>query len=285
MMGICSTDLELMRGYRDFRGILGHEFVGEVVTGPDEWLQKRVVGEINVVCHTCDLCRRGLHSHCRNRQVLGISGDYDGAFADVFRLPIENLHIVPDDLSNEVAVFAEPVAAACEILQQVHIQPHDRVVIIGVGKLGMLVAQVLKLTGAHITGLIRHDFQRTMLGKWGIAAQTADDLPAAQADVVVDCTGNPQGFSTALDLIRPRGTLVLKSTYEGLPEADLTRIAVDEIQVVGSRCGPFDVALRLIAEGRVDVQPMIESSYKLDQYEYAFEHAAHPGVLKVLFER
>ena len=281
--GICNTDLELMAGYKGFRGVLGHEFVGDVIAGPEQWRGRRVVGTINVACGECDMCRRGVPEHCRNRAVLGIY-NYDGAFADVFRLAARNLLPVPPSVPDEQAVFTEPLAAACRIVEDVHIRPTDRVVVIGAGKLGMLIAQVLKLTGADLSVIVRHERQETLLAGWGIRAVRREDVPDGLADVVVDVTGNPSGFADALDIVRPRGTLVLKSTYHGLPQADLTRVVVDEIHLVGSRCGPFGAALRLLEQGLVDVEPLIEARYRLSDAVQAFEHAARRGVLKVLLE-
>lgn len=279
--GICSTDLELMRGYKDFTGVLGHEFVGEVVEGPGEWIGRRVVGEINVSCGECDMCRRGVTTQCRHRRVLGLS-NYDGAFADAFRLATRNLVPVPDSLTDEVAVFAEPLAAACQILEAVRICPMDRIVLLGAGKIGLLAAQVLRLTGAALTVIVRRERPAKLLQQWGIYAVARADQPDGQADIVVDCTGEPGGFTDALELVRPRGTVVLKSTYAGIPQADLTRIVVNEIRVVGSRCGPFEAGLRLLEQGLIDVRPLVEACYPLSEAAAAFEHAARPGILKVL---
>lgn len=281
LAGICNTDLELMQGYQNFSGTLGHEFVGDVIAGPQAWLGRRVVGEINVSCGACDMCRRGMPTQCRNRRTLGLHG-YNGAFADVFRLPVRNLHAVPDAVSDDEAVFVEPLAAACQVLEAVHVQPTDRVVLIGAGKLGMLCAQVLRLTGADLSVVVRHDKQAALLARWGIRAVRYDELDRRAADVVVDCTGQEAGFAAALDLVRARGTVILKSTYHGTPQADLTRIAVNEIRVIGSRCGPFPTALRLLEQKLVDVCPLIEARYALDGAAAAIEHAARPGVLKVL---
>ncbi len=281
LAGICNTDLELMRGYQGFSGTLGHEFVGTVLEGPPDWVGRRVVGEINVTCGECDMCRRGMRTHCRNRSVLGIQS-YDGAFADVFRLPVDNLWAVPDNVPDELAVFTEPLAAACQVLEAVHIEPQARVVVIGAGKLGMLVAQVMRLTAADLVVVVRRERQRELLAGWGISAVALEDLEPGHADVVIDCTGSEPGFSTALDLVRSRGTIVLKSTYHGLATADMTRIAVNELRVIGSRCGPFGAALRLLEAGLVDPAPMIEARYSLDDAGRALEHAAGPGVFKVL---
>jgi alcohol dehydrogenase len=279
--GICNTDLELLRGYKRFSGVLGHEFVGEVVEGPPEWAGKRVVGEINVSCGECDLCRQGVPTQCRHRRTLGL-GNYDGAFADVFRLAARNLVPVPDSVPDDAAVFTEPLAAACQILDAVHVRPTDRIVLIGAGKIGLLAAQVLRLTGADLTVIVRHERQARLMRQWGIRAVERADLPDGEADVVVDCTGTPDGFADTLDLVRPRGTVVLKSTYAGTPQADLTRIVVNEIRMVGSRCGPFGAALRLLEQDLIDVQPLIDARYPLAEAVQAFEHAAQPGALKIL---
>ena len=281
LAGICNTDLELVRGYYDYQGILGHEFVGEVVAGPEVWLGRRVVGEINVACGACDFCLAGIPSHCRRRTVLGIQGRA-GAFAEYLTLPVRNLHAVPDQVPDTQAVFTEPLAAALQVMEMAHVRPSARVVVLGAGKLGMLVAQVLRLTGADLTAVVRHEKQSQLLARWGIRSAYLEEMPPAQADVVVDCTGREEGFAHALGLLRPRGTLILKSTYHGLPQADLTHIAVQEVTVVGSRCGPFDAALRLLAAGAVDVEALIEHRFPLLDGVKAFEMAAKPGVLKVL---
>lgn len=281
--GVCNTDLELIAGYKGFSGDLGHEFAGEVIAGPAEWTGQRVVGAINVGCGACAMCAAGIPEHCENRRVLGIE-DYNGAFADEFALVTRNLYRVPEAISDDQAVFVEPLAAACQIAECVHVRPTDRVILIGAGKLGMLAAQVLKLAGADLRVIVRREAQAALLERWGIAAVRREDVPDGRADIVVDCTGNAGGFAAVLDIVRPRGTVVLKSTYAGLPQADLTRVVVDEIRVVGSRCGPFDAALRLLAAGLVDVESLITARYSLDDAVQAFEHAAQPGVLKVLLE-
>jgi threonine dehydrogenase-like Zn-dependent dehydrogenase len=280
---ICNTDLELIHGYKSFSGVLGHEFVGEVADGPADWIGRRVVGEINIACGACDMCRRGIPTQCRQRRVLGMI-NYDGAFADLFRLAVRNLLPVPDSVPDEVAVFAEPLAAACQILEMVHIRPSDQVILLGAGKLGMLAAQVLRLTGCDPLVVVRREHQAGLLAGWGIRAAGRERIPDGQADVVLDCTGNASGFADALTLVRPRGTIALKSTYTGIPQADLTRIVVDEIRVIGSRCGSLEVALRLLEQRRIDVGSLVDGRYSLDEAQRAFEHAAQPGVLKVLLE-
>lgn len=274
--GICNTDLELLRGYKDFSGIPGHEFVGEVKG-------QRIVGEINVACGICDFCARGIPSQCRNRNAVGIFG-HSGAFADMLTLTKRNLHVVPDNLDDHIAVFTEPLAAALQVLEQLHLAPHMRVVVLGIGKLGALCAQVAKLTGAEIIGVVRHERQAKLLERWGIIVAQIDELPKQRAQVVIDCTGTPEGFTAALNLVEPRGTIVLKSTYTQLPQIDLTHIAVNEICVIGSRCGPFPVALRLLSQERIDVESLIEAQYPFDQVQAAFEHAARPSAFKILLK-
>jgi threonine dehydrogenase-like Zn-dependent dehydrogenase len=281
--GICNTDMELVRGYKGFRGILGHEFVADVVEGDSQLQGKRVVGEINIACDKCDFCQHGIPSQCRKRTAIGIQG-HDGAFADYLALKANNLHVVPDAISDDEAVFVEPLAACLNILESVHISPRDNVIVIGAGKMGMLAAQVLKLTGANLSVVVRHEKQAKLLAQWGIRAVQKADLKPQMAHVVVDCTGNASGFQDALELVQPRGTIVLKSTYADLPQADLTRVVVDEIRVIGSRCGAFDAALRLLEAKLVDVKSLIEARYPMDSALEAFQFAQQKGVLKVLLE-
>ncbi len=282
LAGICNTDLEIVRGYASFEGVLGHEFVGTVMQAEDPtWVGQRVVGEINAACGECPTCRAGRPTHCPTRTALGIRGR-DGVLADSFCLPVQNLFAVPDKISDSTALFTEPLAAACEILQQIHVRPTDRVVVLGDGKLGLLVTQVLALTGCELTAIGRHKTKLAILTARGIHTQMGVEAAGAYADLVVECTGQAEGFETARRLVRPRGTLVLKSTYHGLVQTDLSQLVVDEVQVVGSRCGPFGAALRLLAQGLVDVTSLIEVEYPLDQALAAFEHAGRRGTLKVL---
>ena len=287
--GVCSTDLELVKGYRQFRGVPGHEFVGVVERAPgaEAWEGRRVVGEINVACGDCPTCRANCPTHCPNRTTLGINGR-DGAFAEYLTLPVANLHPVPDAVSDEVAVFTEPLAAACEIVQQVHVRPTDRVIVVGDGKLGLLCAQVLALTGCHLTVVGHHREKLEIVARQGIAT-ALDDADAASltdveggADIVVEATGHPRGYAAARRLVRPRGTVVLKSTYHASLEVNLTEVVVDEITLVGSRCGPFAPALRLLERGLVEVAPLIQARYPFSTVLTAFEQAAQPGALKVL---
>jgi threonine dehydrogenase-like Zn-dependent dehydrogenase len=285
LAGICNTDLQLVRGYLGFRGVLGHEFVGEVVQAADSrWLGQRVVGDINAACRRreCAACAADRHTHCPNRTTLGIAGR-DGAFADYLVLPQANLFPVPDQVSDEVAIFTEPLAAACEILEQIKIAPTDRVYVLGDGKLGLLVAAVLRLTGVDFTLVGRHQDKLGVAEGWGVQVRLADEsLPVHEADVVVECTGSPRGFESARRLLRPRGALVLKSTYHGALSVDMSGLVVDEITLVGSRCGPFAPALRLLASGLVDPRALISETFALGQAGPAFARAASPGVLKVL---
>jgi threonine dehydrogenase-like Zn-dependent dehydrogenase len=286
LAGVCNTDLELVEGYMQFHGVPGHEFVGvvEQAPGADEWEGHRVVGEINAACGACSACRAGRPTHCPHRTTLGIAGR-DGAFAEHLTLPIHNLHPVPDSISDEAAVFVEPLAAACEILQQVHVRPTDRVVVLGDGKLGLLCAQALALTGCDLTALGHHREKLELLAQRGIPTVVGGEDPVeAGADLVVEATGRPEGYAAARRLVRPRGTIVLKSTYHGVVDADLTMAVVDEITLVGSRCGPFAPALRLLERRLVDVTPMVQARYPLSEALAAFEHAARPGTLKVLVE-
>jgi threonine dehydrogenase-like Zn-dependent dehydrogenase len=266
-----------------FTGILGHEFVAEVIEGPRELIGKAVVGEINVACRECDFCLKGIPSQCRNRTTVGIVR-HPGAFADFLALATRNLHVVPNIISDDEAVFTEPLAAALQVTEAVHISPRDRVVVVGLGKLGMLVAQVMKLTGAEVLAVVRHERQARLLETWNVAPVELQDIAPQRAQVVVDCTGQAEGFDAALSLVESRGTIVLKSTYHGLPQANLTQVAVREIRVVGSRCGPFDAALRLLKSNMVDVRSLIEARYDFDQALSAIEHAAKKGVLKVLLD-
>jgi alcohol dehydrogenase len=281
--GICNTDLEIMRGYMGFTGVLGHEFVGEVVRVDDtpELVGQRVVGEINAFCRECDTCRRGDPTHCPNRTTLGIARR-NGTMADYFTLPAHLLYPVPDSVPDEWAVFTEPLAAACEITERIHIRSTDRVVVLGDGKLGLLVAQVLQLTGCDLLVVGRNPNKLAILQKRGIRVQTVDEKLEPGADIVVEATGNAEGFATARRIVRPRGKLVLKSTYHGDLSLNMSMVVVDEIELLGSRCGPFAPALRLLEQKLVDVESLIHDTFLLDDGLAAFERAAAPGVLKVL---
>jgi len=282
--GICSTDLELVKGYYPYTGILGHEFVGEVVNAPDNsWIGQRVVGDINAICGACEACLNGRPTHCENRTVLGII-NRDGVFAEFTTLPLENLHRVPDTVIDEMAVFTEPLAAALEIQQQIQIKPADRVLLIGAGRLGQLIAQTLALTGCDLRVAARHAIQQKLLTARGIRLITESEIHPRKWDIVVEATGSPDGFNLARKAIRPRGTIVLKSTYKGEMTVNFSSIVVDEITVLGSRCGPFEPALRLLEKREIDPSGLITAEYKLKDVIKGFDHAARTGVLKVLVE-
>lgn len=286
LAGICHTDIELLRGYYPFTGVLGHEFVGVVerVAGEATGLVgRRVVGEINAVCGSCRHCLAGRREHCARRTVLGIRGR-DGAFAERLVLPVENLHPVPEGVPDEAAVFTEPLAAALRIREQLHVRPVDRALVVGDGKLGQLVARVLALDGPELLVVGRHERKLRLLEEAGIATARAVDLQPGGFDLAVECTGNPSGFATARQALRPRGTLVLKSTYAGELTLDISTVVVDELALVGSRCGPFPPALRLLEEGRVDPRPLIDDRFPLAEGETALARAAERGTLKVLLE-
>jgi threonine dehydrogenase-like Zn-dependent dehydrogenase len=280
--GICSTDLELVKGYYPYTGVIGHEFVGEVVEADDSsWVGQRVVGEINVVCGQCEQCLNGRPTHCEQRTVLGII-NRDGTFAEFTNLPIANLHRVPDSVPDDMAVFTEPLAAALEIQEQIQIKPTDRVLLVGAGRLGQLIAQTLALTGCDLRVVARHPRQQNLLKARGIRMISAEEIQPWRSDIVVEATGSPSGFALARRAIRPRGTLVLKSTYKGDMSVNFSSIVVDEIHLVGSRCGPFEPALRLMESGQVDPTVLIAEEFRLPEALKAFERAAQAGVLKVL---
>jgi 2-desacetyl-2-hydroxyethyl bacteriochlorophyllide A dehydrogenase len=282
LSGVCGTDIELTRGYYPYTGIVGHEFVGEVVSAPDAtWVGQRVVGDINVVCGSCEQCAEGRSTHCEDRTVLGIVAR-NGAHAEYLTLPVANLHRVPQAVPDEAAVFAEPLAAAVEILEQVHVAPTDRVLLVGAGRLGQLVARVLSLTGAHLRVVARHPHQQALLQAAGIATVDEADVAESRWDVVVEATGSPSGLALARHALRPRGTLVLKSTYAGEVTLDLSPFVVDEITVVGSRCGPFEPALRLLDQGLVDPLPLVSATYPLSRAVEAIQAAQGRDVMKVL---
>lgn len=281
--GVCNTDLELTRGYYPYRGIPGHEFVGIVEKGRENLVGRRVVGEINAACHRCGPCRSGRPTHCDERTVLGIK-DRNGAFAEYLTLPVENLHLVPDELPTEIAVFTEPLAAALEIQEQVEISKDDRVLIVGAGKLGQLIARTLSLIGCDLTVVARRPAAIALLRACGIRTIAPEEIAARAFDVAVECSGDPAGFDAARNALRARGTLVMKSTYAGELTVNASALVVDEITLVGSRCGPFAPALRMLADGRVDPRPLIETTFPLQSAVEAFARAQQPGALKVLVQ-
>jgi threonine dehydrogenase-like Zn-dependent dehydrogenase len=280
--GICETDLQLCQGYMGFCGILGHEFVGIARSG--KFAGQRVVGEINCSCGVCPLCRQRLGNHCPSRTVVGIVA-HDGAFADSVLIPEVNLHRVPDEVSDETAVFVEPVAAACRIPEQLSLQGGERVTVLGDGRLGNLCAQVLRHHGCKVRVVGKHDFKLKILADLGIEALKLDQLSLDRAsDIVVDCTGSPTGLETALRLVRPCGTIVLKTTVAADQKLHMAPFVIDEITLLGSRCGPFDKALDLLRQGVVHVAPLLSARYPLEDAEKAFAHAIRKDSLKVLFE-
>ena len=281
--GICNTDLELQRGYYGFRGIPGHEFVGEVVeAGSRALVGKRVVGEINLACGDCDWCWRGLGRHCPKRTVLGIVR-HPGAFEEYFVLPERNLHVVPAAVPTEHAVFTEPVAAACEILDQARIPRGAAVAVLGDGKLGLLVAQVLHAHGASVQLFGRHKSKMAILKNAGIVAHVGAK-PSPIYEWVVEATGSAEGLRQAVAMTRPRGTVIMKSTVHGSVALDTAGVVVNEITLLGSRCGRFEPALRLLASGKLRLDEMISDRFPLSEAARAFARAAAPGVLKVLLD-
>ena len=285
LAGICSTDLELLRGYYPFSGIPGHEFVGIVVDSPEDptWNGKRVVGEINIACGVCHACKIGLTRHCEDRKTLGIH-DWNGVFADYMVLPLSNLHVVPDHVPDDMAVFTEPLAAAHEILEQTIIQQTDRVLIIGAGRLGLLAAMVIQQTGCELDVAIRYPKQQILLEKLNINMITTQNTDHRNYDVVIEATGSVDGFTQACKSVRPRGRIILKSTYKGNAEINLSGIVVNEVTLIGSRCGSFEPAMRILTDGRVDPRPLIEAKFPLAQGVNAFVYAGRQGVLKVLVQ-
>lgn len=283
LAGICATDLELVTGYYPYTGILGHEFVGEIVQTPTapERIGQRVVGDINVTCGHCERCLNGYSKHCQQRRVLGIRNQ-PGAFAEYFCLPLRNLLPVPASLPDEVAVFTEPVAAALAIQAQVHISPSHQVLVIGAGRLGQLIAQTLRLTGCHLQVVARHEQQRQLLTAQQITWLDELTIPQQIIDIVIEATGSASGFNLARQAIRPGGTIVLKSTYRGDRSINFSSLVVDEIRLVGSRCGPLAPALRLLEKQLITPLPLIDSYFSLQEGLRAFERANQAGVFKVL---
>jgi alcohol dehydrogenase len=298
LAGICATDLQITSGYMNFRGVMGHEMVGTVIAGSPAWRDKRVACEINCVCRKCDMCQRGLSTHCRNRTVMGIDGR-DGCFADLVAVPETNLHEIPDVLSDEEAVFVEPLAAAYQVLVQFPVEPRMNVSVVGPGRLGLLVAQVLATTGCKLTAVGRNANKLLLCEKKGIQGIHVDELALRQdRDMVVECTGSPEGLEIAMQLVRPRGTIVLKSTYANpgsvnpapassvnlapASSVNLAPVVVNEVNVVGSRCGPFPEAINALARQAVDVRSMISRTYPIDQALPALEAAKNAENVKIL---
>jgi threonine dehydrogenase-like Zn-dependent dehydrogenase len=281
--GVCNTDLEIAKGYMSFRGVLGHELVGVVVDGPDAWRGKRVVVEINFACGSCAACEQGLGRHCPSRTVMGILGA-DGAFSELVSVPVANLHAVPDGIDDDHAVFAEPLAAAFEVLDQVNVTRATRCVVLGDGKLGLLVSQVLARAGADVLTVGKHEEKLARLRARGIRTTKFDawSPEKERADVVVEATGSALGFMAAASATRPRGTLVLKSTVAGDVSLNMAPIVINELSVVGSRCGRFEPALEALGANDIDVSSLITARYPLARAEEALARAASAGTLKVL---
>ena len=285
LAGICSTDLELVKGYYPYTGILGHEFVGEIIEAQDapERVGQRVVGEINAACGQCDFCRRRMPTHCEHRSVLGIKKRH-GAFAEYLSLPVDNLISVPDGLPDQVAVFTEPLAAALEIQEQITIRPTDKILIIGAGRLGQLIAQTLRLTGCQLQVVVRYQSQKNLLRSNAINWVNEENVLPRVFDIVIEATGSETGFSLARQAVRPGGTILLKSTYKEQTMVDLSSLVVDEIHLLGSRCGPFRPALNLLDKELINPVPLIDVQLPLDKGLQAFDRAAQRGSLKVLLE-
>ncbi len=280
--GICSTDLELIKGYMDYEGILGHEFVGIVIQASDEsWTEKRVVGEINIPCQKCKTCLTIDPKHCPSRKVLGICHK-DGVFAEYVTLPLVNLYVVPSIVSDKEAVFVEPLAAAFEILEQIVIDEKQEVLVLGDGKLGLLVALILQKRSPHVFCAGHHPRKLALLKRRGI--ETFQDFGKTEQkfDVVVEATGSPQGMKLALNKAKPRGKIIAKSTFHGISDLDLSSLVVDEIQLVGSRCGPFDKALEALQTEDLGLEEMLDADFSLEKALEAFDKAREPEVLKVL---
>lgn len=290
-MGICATDLEICRGYMGFRGVIGHEFVGVVEkvgkNASKTWVGKRVVGTINCICGECDMCRGGLPEHCRERSVLGIAGR-DGCLAEFFTLPVRNLLEVPDHVDDDHAVFAEPLAAAYQLARQLTIEGRPFITVLGDGRLGLLCAQVTSQLNATVRCVGKHPAKLALCEKWGVKHRLLEEVGRrADQDIVVDCTGSADGLATAMAMVRPRGKIVLKTTVAAKPNTqpiDLSPLVINEIQLIGSRCGPFDQALNALSENKIDVLSLIARRMKLDDGVEVLNTAARPDVIKVLLE-
>ena len=283
LTGICSTDLELVKGYRNFEGVLGHEFVGVVEQADSDrsWVGQRVVGSINLGCGLCAVCASDGPEHCPDRTVLGIH-EHHGAFADYITLPVSNLVAVPDSVPDETAVFTEPLAAAVRIQEQVKFGPSMKAAVVGPGRLGMLIGLALAEAGLQVTMLGRREVSLALPKMLGLGTGLVGEAVDNGFDLVVEATGNEAGLVHSLRLVRPLGTLVMKSTFAGKTTVDLDKLVVDEINVIGSRCGPFDAAVQLLAENKIPAEALVEAEYSLKDGLKAFDHAAQPGVRKIL---
>lgn len=282
--GICRTDLEITKGYLGFKGILGHEFVGIVEESPDQNLTgKRVVGEINISCGNCMYCLQGMPTHCENRSVVGIQNK-NGAFAEYLSLPMENIHVLSDSITDDQALFTEPLSAAVQILTQVHIRPGDQTIVLGDGNLGLLCAQVVAMTGAQVLAVGKYRSKLDILEKRGIKTCLIDELTREKADVVIECTGSPSGLQQAFKTVHPRGTIVLKSTFFAHSKINLVPIVINEVVLVGSRCGAFPPALRLLEDKTIDVVSLISQRYPLNEGVQAFQAAKRRDTVKIVLE-
>ncbi len=286
MAGICSTDLEIIKGYMGFNGVLGHEFVGKVIRGPENLMEKRVVASINCICGKCDMCLSGLSNHCRQRTVVGIEGR-DGAFAEFLAVPARNIHVLPDSIGSDEAVFIEPLAAAMQIVKQVPIESRQKVIVVGDGRLGLLTVQVMAAHGnkTNVALLGKHEEKLTFCEKRGIRTILLDDMiKKPEWDVVVDCSGCVEGFNTACQLVRPRGQLVMKSTWVADKPVDLSALVINEVSLIGSRCGPFPDAINALAAEEIVVNGMITSRFKLSEGLVALDKAKDHNQIKVVLE-
>jgi len=287
LAGICATDLELIKGYSDFSGVIGHEFVGvvEEVDHQEDthWLGKRVVGSINIGCKHCEVCRAEGPEHCLQRKVLGIRGK-NGVFADYFTLPVTNLYAVPDQIPDDMAVFTEPLAAALRVLKQLAPLSNQRVAVLGPGRLGLLVAKVLSLASFDVIVLGRSESSLLLPKQWQLDTALVSTVPDCYYNCVVDATGRASGFLDALRLVKPQGTLILKSTFAPKEPIDLSKLVVGEINLIGSRCGPFAEALTLLLQKTVPVEKMIDGRFKLKDGQLALQQASQPGVRKILLQ-
>ena len=285
LAGICATDLELVKGYYPYCGIPGHEFVGRIVDAPDQpqRINERVVGEINISCGVCPTCLAGRKNHCPRRTVMGIV-KHHGAFAEYVCLPLANLVRVPDTVCDDAAVFVEPLAAALEIREQLPIKAADHVLVLGAGRLGQLIAQSLIPTGCNLKVAARYEKQQKLLAQKNVNIIVEQSISENTFDIAIEATGSPEGFFLAQKAVRPGGTMVLKSTYKGDVQVNLSSIVVDEISIVGSRCGPFAPALAMLESGQADPTGMIDARYPVDKALKAFDHAARPGTLKIILE-
>ena len=281
--GICRTDLELTRGYMGFTGVMGHEFVGVVEQCRDkEWIGRRVAARINIACGECIYCYNNLASHCPSRSIIGIKG-HDGCFAEYIAVPHTNLHLVPDPISDDEATFIEPLAACYQVLEQVHIHPNNTIIVLGAGKLGLLMAQVMKTHGNNVTLVAKHPEKLELAKKLGLKATLVSRVKDRSKNVI-DCTGRPEGFRLAQELVIPRGRIILKSTFTEKSPIDAAAIVVNEIEVIGSRCGPFRPAINALERGQVNVRELISGRYPLSQGVEALRAAADPQALKILID-